>query len=1150
MEVLESRIAMSLAPQLFVDLNTDTLSSTPRDAAAVGSTLYFTANDGMRGIELWKSDGTAAGTALVKDIIPGSTGSYPSKLTAVGGTLYFVASDNENGRSLWKTDGTAAGTVLVKAPSPDGGGAEPGSLTGVGNTLFFTAVDSKGLELWKSDGTSAGTVRVKDIDTRAGLGSTPTNLTAVGGNLFFTATTGTKGTELWKSDGTAAGTVLVKDIIPGSAGSYPASLTNVNGKLFFTAYTHDFASELWKSDGTAAGTVVVKEIGSGPAGSQPYELTNVDGTLYFTAEDGVHSRELWRSDGTAAGTTLVKDINSGTTRFYDYLGNPYDVPIGSFPGQLTSVNGALLFTADDGAHGRELWKSDGTASGTKLVKDIAPAAVTSPPYQLTNVNGLLFFTADTPATGRELWRSDGTAAGTSLVKEIVPGVAQSYQPYLLAAVGGTLYFSANDLDHGWELWRSDGAAMNTMLVKDVNAVSLSSNPSLPLEVDGVIYFTADDGAHGTELWRSDGTVAGTTLVKDIHTGLSWDIYSGYSNAGSQPSNLTNVDGTLYFTADDGLGLGIWKSDGTAAGTNLVSRTPQSLAYLTNVNGLLYFTADEGVHGRELWKSDGTVAGTTLVKDINPGTTRHYDYYGNPFDVPSGSFPSRLTSANGTLFFMADDGVHGRELWKSDGTAAGTIMVKDVDPTASAGSWQLVKVGATVYFTADDGVHGQELWRSDGTAAGTTLVKDVNPGANGSNIFDAALLNGVLYFRASTDANGNELWRSDGTAAGTTLVKDIVPGVGNSYPGGLAVVGGIVYFTATREMQNRELWKSDGTAAGTTLVKDFGPYSWLDSLTDVDGTLFFRFSNADGLNLWKSDGTAAGTTLVTSLAPIWIANVGGELFLSADDGLHGTEMFRIIEDGSPPPPPPPTLRIADVSVVEGHSGRRTATFTVTLSSASTGPVTVNYSTVDGTASSPSDYVAASGSLTFAAGETTKTITISVKGDRLGEPNETFFINLTAASNATILDGQGVGTIVDDESRVSINDVVRAEGDSGTITFVFTVSLSTPYDASVTVRFATSDGTAKTSDNDYFASSGSLTFAPGQTQKTVTIKVRGDRRKESNETFFVNLSEAKNSLILKSRGIGTIVNDDGDAVRTSSAADPLTGSFTRRRSGRAR
>ena len=151
------------------------------------------------------------------------------------------------------------------------------------------------------------------------------------------------------------------------------------------------------------------------------------------------------------------------------------------------------------------------------------------------------------------------------------------------------------------------------------------------------------------------------------------------------------------------------------------------------------------------------------------------------------------------------------------------------------------------------------------------------------------------------------------------------------------------------------------------------------------------------------------------------------------------------------------------------------------------------------------------------------------DRLGEPNETFFVNLSAApngmaTNASIADGQGLGTILDDEPRISINDVTRVEGRSGIAYFVFTVSLSAAYDAPVTVNFATADGTATTKDNDYVATSGTLTFAPGETTKTITIQVKGDNKKETNETFFLNVSAALNAVLADSQGLGTILNDD--------------------------
>src|SRR5262249_3360868 len=156
----------------------------------------------------------------------------------------------------------------------------------------------------------------------------------------------------------------------------------------------------------------------------------------------------------------------------------------------------------------------------------------------------------------------------------------------------------------------------------------------------------------------------------------------------------------------------------------------------------------------------------------------------------------------------------------------------------------------------------------------------------------------------------------------------------------------------------------------------------------------------------------------------------------------------------------------------------------------------------------------------------TITVLVNGDRLAEANETFAVNLSAPTNATIADGQGVGTIVDDEPRISISDVSKKEGKKNQTTqFTFTVTLSAAYDQSVTMSFRTVDGTAKASDGDYVARTGTLTFLPGQTTKTITIEVKGDSKKEADEDFFLELfANSSNSLFTNTRGIGTILNDD--------------------------
>jgi hypothetical protein len=220
---------------------------------------------------------------------------------------------------------------------------------------------------------------------------------------------------------------------------------------------------------------------------------------------------------------------------------------------------------------------------------------------------------------------------------------------------------------------------------------------------------------------------------------------------------------------------------------------------------------------------------------------------------------------------------------------------------------------------------------------------------------------------------------------------------------------------------------------------------------------------------------------------------------------------------------PPLVISNVSVLEGNSGTTAFVFTVSLSAPSSQAVSVNYATADGSATAGSDYQAVSGTLTIPAGQTTGTITVLVNGDRLGEPNETFFVNLSSPTNATISDGQGMGTILDDEPRISIGDKTVMEGNTGSTSATFTVILSAAYDVPVTVQYATANGTAA-AGSDYQAASGTLTFAPGETTKTVTVQVLGDRLPESNETFFVNLSGPTNAAIADGQGVGTIVDDE--------------------------
>ena len=433
----------------------------------------------------------------------------------------------------------------------------------------------------------------------------------------------------------------------------------------------------------------------------------------------------------ASGPGLVLDINPGAAS--------------SSPDSITDVGGTGFFVADDGTHGFELWKTDGTAAGTSLVKDINPGATGSFPSLLTDVNGTLFFSADDGTHGSELWSSDGTAAGTTMVKDIDPG--GSSQPTALVDVGGTLYFAANDGTNGRELWRSDGTAAGTTMVKDIN-VGGSSTPSLLTQSGGTLFFNADDGTDGEELWKSDGTAAGTTMVKDINPGPGPGLIG-------EP---TDVNGTLFFYAFDGTNYGLWKSDGTGAGTTVLKTGVGVPQHLTAVGAALFFTGDDGSNGRELWRSDGTTPGTGLVKDINPGI--------------AASNPDALTDFAGTLVFQADDGTHGVELWRSDGTGTGTTLVDDINPGGDSGPDEFAALDGQLYFAASDGSDGRELWRTDGTGAGTALVDDINPGSGSSFPEALAAVNGNLLFGADDGVHGSELWKLTGTGGPTTFTLSV------------------------------------------------------------------------------------------------------------------------------------------------------------------------------------------------------------------------------------------------------------------------------------------------------------------------------------------------------------------------------------------
>ena len=729
----------------------------------VGNTLFFVAADGSNGFELWKSDGTPAGTVQVKDIYSGSNDSDILDLTAVNNTLYFTARSSNSGRELWKSDGTQIGTEMVAQIYNSNFAPDSHYLTAFNGEVYFQGEDDNDdIELWKSDGTEIGTEQVIDL---WGGSSTPEELIIIDNTLYFTAIS-LIGRELWRSDGTELGTTLVKDIIPNFDSSTPKYLTPFGNKLIFTAVDESGNRGLWQSDGTEMGTTKISDInptGNGFEADRNPQFTEINDTFYFEAFTIENGYELWQSDGTVAGTSIIEDFLPG--------------PDNSSPKSLTAINSTLYFNIISPIYGRELWQinNDSLQLVTDINQNRSIGAFGGYDFGPTALGDMLYFTANDQIHGQEIWRTDGTTVGTEFALDINPGpngssivkmfatddklfvsaqnhetsTLNDYKIWILqndstaptwldnnfnvqnaTKLGTDLVFSSRIQFSDDGLWRSNGTNGGT--------IQLTTIPSNELITFGNKVIFNGDSNNGKELWISDGTPSGTVELVDIFPGIE----------DSNPRDFTLYEGKVYFNAaDDQTGTELWVTDGTANGTqrviNLSSSGDTNFTYFGATAIGLFFLADRNNNGTELFITDGS----------NSGTEQLTTFDGNP---------ARLKAATDGVFFTADDGIHGSEVWFSDGTVLGTQMIKDINPTGNAiTSYQTHHTIAenTYIISLDDGENGVEYWRSDGTEEGTTIIGDINPNGDSAIAFTLGIgyINGIALFSANDGVNGGELW---------------------------------------------------------------------------------------------------------------------------------------------------------------------------------------------------------------------------------------------------------------------------------------------------------------------------------------------------------------------------------------------------------
>ena len=812
----------------------------PRDAVAIGPVALFSALGRELGRELWRTDGTAAGTWLVRDVQPAwPDGVILGSLIRLDGVVLFHSSGASSGDwQLWRSDGTPAGTIqLTEVRNVHW----PSGLTVCGHQAFFLANQfASSTGFWRTDGTPGGTWKVMD------LGYFPGGLASLTGAAFderlvFAGSDAEHGVEPWVSDGTPGGTHLLADLTPGPSGSTPVSFVRSGPRVFFwtgrgQTWVTDLTAagtrlvsgrvcgrmapvaggvvilqvsgvglELWWSDGTDPGTVRIaswpSRSGNPPlplvAGGLVYfrvdtSLWRTDGTaagtiqlhtaagalqavpdgIVFNGTDAAHGSELWRSDGSVVGTRLCADLRPG--------------PDGSRATPLGLRDGTCLVNASEPEHGSELWSYDLASGLTVLVRDLWPALPDSsrPGLAAADLTSQAWFNAGSYQSGAATWRSDGTSEGTS--RAIAPGPGGSggiaYTP-----LGDAMLFFTPDEHSVWRLWRS---ALGSQRAEALAEVTPDVQQERMVEAGGQLFFAATGpGAWDMELWRTDGTAAGTALVVDLLPGPY----------GSEPREITALGSEVLFTAQTLMGRTLWISDGTAAGTRPLVPAPGyfSPSGLARVGDLVLFIASDPLRST-LWRTDGTAAGTWPVGPIET-------------DVNVGTFvatPERL-------FLGAGRYGRGAQLWVKDDVAAPARLVADLGSAPQL----LTALGRDVVFFCDDGVHGLEPWRSDGTEAGTFLLRDIQPGLAGS-AGQPGTSSWFLYcppgadralFGADDGIHGLELWRTDGTRAGTRLFADLFPGPWPSLPSRPVLAGGQLLFSAADPVHGREPWAMSAMA---------------------------------------------------------------------------------------------------------------------------------------------------------------------------------------------------------------------------------------------------------------------------------------------------------------------------------------------------
>ncbi len=848
--------------------------SGPNGSGASG--LYFVAFDPTHGSQIWRTDGTPAGTAPIGHFSNSDSRQPPFDVFGVAGPA-----DNERivfvlNTLLWGASGPGEAPQVFETLRT---GIRPGANRSSGNNLLpgarvgsrlvlplsLSTGDPNGLLLLSTDGTASGTVALGEANV-----STLPLPRAAGDRVFFQRRSANM-IELWSTRGLPDNTTLVKALFQanGAGGISWIAPRGETGEAFFFAAANSQSFNLWTTDGTEAGTRQLTTFTTNTTLRTPVW----DGSRlgFLAILDGGLSARLWISDGTPSGTALAQW--AGTVPLAQSNNSPNVDPVQP----LAALDGRLVWRGFSSG-GNGIFAGDGTTAGTVVV-----TPTNADPQNILGVTrgpgGALAYFVARAQSSFQLWRTDGSPAGTRAITSFNFTTSPTITFRPLGTLGDRLVFVVQNptISDRFEVWITDGTAPGTVrLARPGLRERSDSSPfnyvplDVPLEGDRLVTFTARTPERSLERWRTNGTAGGTVPCPDVGPGAAfgsegpqyarvgeriftrlWSLNADcdgrvgssnrlhVSNDTCNPGVLVrNFAGAFDFGAMIGLNdqllfagpvltqcarsTTLWRSDGTPDGTaevvpagnpNPPNRPTGLSGDFVSFRGRAYFGA-----GQALWATDGSADGTVIVRNFAGGSSSNAVVPGTFRVVPGAS------DGGDRLFFYVT--LPTIQLWVTEGTSETTRVVDAAASIAVASATTLAKLGDRVVVAGGLPGSGAELLITNAEATALTPLLDARPNSTSAanpQLTSAMTAAGPRVFFALDDTvRGSELWVTDGTPEGGRIVTDLWPGPGGSSPSGITAAGEGVFFVANSGPSGRELWRTDGTPGGTRLVADIWP----------------------------------------------------------------------------------------------------------------------------------------------------------------------------------------------------------------------------------------------------------------------------------------------------------------------------------------